>query len=342
MNDIAQPAAATPRRSYPTVREATEFETTAYRFDGKGNVEPIDFEHGPVNGPDKGFVLVAGSLSSPHFKHWLQEHLDGAAAEGLTATDQHARCTVIDDRALVVLRVLRSRTDPEELSKQTMSFWLEKNRVIIASKLALTELINVAQWQKSKHAPLSPADLIARMGTRAADRIEPLVEHLGDMLDTIEDGMMSERDEDDARDRLTRLRRSLINVRRLLWPQRDVLNTLEIEDLWFLTARDRARLKEASARSARLGDELQVLAERAALIHEQFLDTRAERLNKTILVLTAATVVAMPMTVVSGLLGMNVAGIPFSQNPEAFWFVVVGLALLGTAIVWFMRSRKWL
>jgi zinc transporter len=338
MDDTAQTPAAAPRRSYPTVREATEFATTAYKFDGKGNVEEIDFEHGPVGGPDKGFVLVAGSLSSPQFKHWLQEHLDGPAAEGLTATDQHTRCTVIDDRALVVLRVLRTRTDPEELSKQTMSFWLEKNRVIIASKLALTELISIAQWQKSKHAPLTPADLIARMGTRAADRIE----HLGDMLDTIEDGMMAERDEDDARDKLTRLRRSLINVRRLLWPQRDVLNTLEIEDLSFLTARDRARLKEASARSARLGDELQVLAERAALIHEQFLDTRAERLNKTILVLTAATVVAMPMTVVSGLLGMNVAGIPFSQNPEAFWFVVIGLAVLGTGIVWFMRSRKWL
>ena len=43
MNDIAQPAAATPRRSYPTVREGTEVETTAYRFDEKGKVEPIDF-----------------------------------------------------------------------------------------------------------------------------------------------------------------------------------------------------------------------------------------------------------------------------------------------------------
>jgi zinc transporter len=213
--------------------------------------------------------------------------------------------------------------------------------VIIASKLALTELINIPQWQKSKHAPLSPADLIARMGTRAADRIEPLVEHLGDTLDTIEDDMMSERT-DESRERLTRLRRSLINLRRLLWPQRDVLNTLEIEDLSFLTTRDRARLKEASARSARLGDELQVLAERAALIHEQVLDTRSERLNKTILLLTAATVIAMPMTVVSGLLGMNVAGIPFSQNPEAFWFVVAGLATLGVGLVWFMRSRKWL
>ncbi len=340
MDDIAE--SAPPRRSYPTVREATEFATTAYRFDGKGAVEPVDFEHGPVDGPDKGFVLVAGSLSSPEFRHWLQEHLDGMAAEGLTATDQHARCTVIDDKALVVFRIVRSRTDPEELSKQTMSIWIEKNRVIIASKLALSELISIAAWQKSHHAPLSPADLIARMGTRAADRIEPLVEHLGDMLDTIEDEMMSEHDEEEGADKLTRLRRSLINLRRLLWPQRDVLNTLEIEDLSFLTTRDRARLKEASARSARLGDELQVLAERAALIHEQILDTRAERLNKTILLLTAATVIAMPMTVVSGLLGMNVAGIPFSQNPEAFWFVVVGLAALGTGLVWFMRSRKWL
>ena len=60
MNDISQPAAATPRRSYPTVREATEFETTAYKFDGKGNVEPIDFEHGLLQGV--GYRLVDSGL----------------------------------------------------------------------------------------------------------------------------------------------------------------------------------------------------------------------------------------------------------------------------------------
>jgi len=339
MDDVAQPAA--PRRTYPTVRDATDFAAVAYHFDGKGGVAAIPVESGPMPGPDKGFLLVAGSLSSPEFRSWLQAHLEPHAAEGLTATDQHTRCTVIDDRALLVLRIVRSRSDPDELSKQTMSIWIEKNRVIIASKLAISELVNLSAWEKARHAPISPADLIARMGTRAADRIEPLVEHLGDILDSIEEEMMSEHD-GEHRHKLTRLRRSLINLRRVLWPQRDVLNTLEIEDLSFLTARDRARLKEASARSARLGDELQVLAERAALIHEQVLDTRAEQMNKTILVLTAATVVAMPMTVVSGLLGMNVAGIPFSGSPEAFWFVVVGLAALGTGIVWFMRTRKWL
>ncbi len=329
-------------RSYPTVREATEFAPSVYLFDGKGGVQSQPFDHGEVPTPDKGFVLIAGSLSSPEFRAWLHANLDPFASDGMTATDQHARCTVLDDRALVVLRVLRNRTDPDDMRKQTMSLWIEKSRVVIASKLSINELVSIPQWEKSHHAPLSPADLIARMGTRAADRAEPLVEQLGDRLDTIEEEMMSPSERQQSREQLTRLRRSLISLRRLLWPQRDVLNTLEIEDLSFLTARDRARLKEASARTARLGDELQILAERAALIHEQVLDTRAEQMNRTMLVLTAATVIAMPMTVVSGLLGMNVAGIPFSQNPEAFWIVVVLLAAVGTGMVWFMRTRKWL
>jgi len=329
------------RRRKPTVREATEFDATAFVFDGKGGVQPVEFTREPMPAPGKGFLVVAGSLSSPEFRTWLRDNLDPTAADGLTATDQHSRCIVIDDRALVVMRIVRPKSDPENLSRQTMALWIEKNRVVIASKLQITELVNVELWQQSHHAPLSPADLIARMGTRAADRAEPLVERLGDELDNIEEAMMADRGQE-QRAELTRLRRSLISLRRVLWPQRDVLNTLEIEDLSFLTPRDRARLREASARSARLGDELQILAERAALIHEQVLDIRAEQMNKTMLVLTAATVIAMPMTVVSGLLGMNVAGIPFSQNPEAFWFVVVGLAVIGTAMVWFMRTRKWL
>ena len=163
MDEIAQPADPAPRRAYPTVREATEFATMAYRFDGKGNVEQIDFEHGPVDGPGRGFVLVAGSLSSPQFKHWLQEHLDPFAAEGLTATDQHTRCTVIDDRALVVLRIVRSKTDADDLSKQTMSIWIEKNRVIIASKLAITELVSTLGTATVGPSPTGSAKNITTM-----------------------------------------------------------------------------------------------------------------------------------------------------------------------------------
>ena len=103
------------RRNKPTVREATEFDATAFVFDGRGGVKQVDFTSGPIEPPSRGFLLVAGSLSSPEFRAWLHGHLDPHAAEGLTATDQHSRCTVVDDKALVVLRIVRPKSDPENL-----------------------------------------------------------------------------------------------------------------------------------------------------------------------------------------------------------------------------------
>ena len=116
--------------------------------------------------------------------------------------------------------------------------------MIVSSELNIPEFLGVAQWQQSHHAPLSPADLVARLGLRAADRMEPLIERLGDSLDD-RGGADAEQASTDVRSKLAHLRRTLINFRRLIWPQRDVLNTLEIEDLSFFTARDRVRLREA-------------------------------------------------------------------------------------------------
>lgn len=312
-------------------------------FDGRGGVRRLteEEEQLPVDVPPKGFVLYAGKAHMPEFKVWLREHIGEFAWQMLAVPSARTRCIVLEDKAMVVLRVARPGAEIEDVGRQLMSLWIEKGKVIIGSELNLPEFLGITAWQQSHHAPLTPADLVARLGLRAADRLEPLIERLGDALDGIEESLMADH-RDENRGKLARLRRNLISFRRLIWPQRDVLNTLEIEDLSFLSARDRTRLREASARTARLGEELQSLSERAVLVHEQILDTRAEQMNRTMLVLTAVTVIAMPMTVVSGLLGMNVAGIPFSDNPEAFWFVVIGLATLGSLMVWFMRARKWL
>jgi zinc transporter len=313
-----------------------------YRFDGQGNVEelPADARTSERTSAQE-FIVVAGNSGTPEFRLWLKQHLGEAHAETMTAPDARARCTVVDDRATLVLRVARRDSDPDDIKRQPLTVWIEKGRIIIASRAHLPELFGIAQWQQSHHAPTSPADFVARMGLRAADRLEPLVEHVGDVLDDLEDQIIDGKIPELTL-RLTRVRRTIIALRRMIWPQRDVLNTLEIEDLSFFTEWDRARLREATARTTRLGEELQSLTERAALVHEQIIDARGEQMNRTMLILAAVTVVAMPMTVVSGLLGMNVAGIPFAQNPEGFWFVVIGLAAVGTAMVWFMRTRRWL
>ncbi|MEO6395749.1 MAG: CorA family divalent cation transporter [Devosia sp.] len=312
-------------------------------FDGRGGVKRLSQEEEalPLDVPAKGFVLVSGNARAPEFKVWLREELGPFNSETLSVPSTRTRCVVLEDKAIVVLRVARPGAEPEDVGRQLLSLWLEKGRVIISSELNIPEFLGIVQWQHSHHAPVSPADLVARLGLRAADRLEPLIERLGDQLDSIEEGLMADR-ASDVRNKLAPLRRNLISFRRLIWPQRDVLNTLEIEDLSFFTARDRLRLREASARSARLGDELQALSERAVLVHEQILDTRADQMNKIMLLLTAVTVILLPLTVISGVLGMNVAGIPYADSPHAFWVVLGLLAIIGAGLYFGMRKAKWL
>lgn len=314
---------------------------TIVQFDGRGGVRKLEeAEEADFATPAKGFALISGNSRAPEFKVWLKRQLGDFNADLITVPSTRSRCTVFEDKALVVLRVARPGADPEDVGRQLLSLWIEKGRVIIASELNIVELLGIAAWQQTHHAPVSPADLVARLALRAADRIEPLIERMGDSLDGIEESLIA--NNHGSRNKLAQLRRTLINMRRLIWPQRDALTTLEIEDLSFFTARDRVRLREAAARTARLGDEMQTLSERAVLVHEQVLDTRAEQMNRTMLLLAAATVVLMPLTVISGVLGMNVAGIPFHDSPYAFWVVSGFLGVLGVAIYLFMRKQKWM
>lgn len=315
---------------------------TIVQFDGRGGVRKLEeAEEADFVTPAKGFALISGNSRAPEFKVWLKRELGDFNADLITVPSTRSRCTVLEDKALVVLRVARPGADPEDVGRQLLSLWIEKGRVIIASELNIVELLGIGAWQQTHHAPVSPADLVARLALRAADRIEPLIERMGNSLDGIEESLIANRNQG-SRTKLAQLRRTLINMRRLIWPQRDALTTLEIEDLSFFTARDRVRLREAAARTARLGDEMQTLSERAVLVHEQVLDTRAEQMNRTMLLLAAATVVLMPLTVISGVLGMNVAGIPFNDSPYAFWVVTGLLAVLGLGIYLFMRKQKWM
>jgi zinc transporter len=128
---------------------------------------------------------------------------------------------------------------------------------------------------------------------------------------------------------LADVRHQAIVLRRYMVPQRDALTTLEIEDLGWLGDRDRSRIREAADRVTRLGEELDAIRDRAQIVHDQIMDRRAEAMNRNMLVLSVVAAIFLPLGLITGLLGINVGGIPGEAWPWAFW-VVCGL-LVGIA-----------
>ena len=113
-------------------------------------------------------------------------------------------------------------------------------------------------------------------------------------------------------------------------------------DFEWLEEEDRLHIREAADRFARMTEELEAVRERAALLHEQITDMRGEQMEARSLYLSIMAFIFLPLTFITGLLGMNVEGIPYAKEPWAFWGVVVFCVVVGAIVLAWFLMRHWL
>ena len=173
-----------------------------------------------------------------------------------------------------------------------------------------------------------------------ADRAEPVVATLNETVDRMEEDVLAGHPNRAFRVELAELRRTAIVLRRFMFPQRDALSTLEIEDLEWLTEKGRARIREATDRIIRLSEELDAIRDRAIVVHDQVVEARGEVMNRSMLVLSVVAAIFLPLGLLTGLLGINVGGIPGEHTSWAFWAVCALLA--GTTVfqLWLYKKLR--
>jgi zinc transporter len=97
----------------------------------------------------------------------------------------------------------------------------------------------------------------------------------------------------------------------------------------------------AADRAARMAEEVEAIRERAAVMHETLTDLRAELLDQRGLTISIVAMVFLPLTFLTGLLGMNVEGIPYAQEPWAFWGVVGVCFVIGGLVATYFSWKHW-
>ncbi len=290
------------------------------------------WESGPVGG-GAGFYWRHYDLADEAARAALgQEGLEPLVFDALTAPETRPRCSAHGDGLLVNLRGVNLNPGAEPEDMVSLRLWVTGAGVISAQIRRLRALGDVREGLE-RVPPEGPAELVVRIALRLADRAEPVVADLYEAIDGLEDEMEEGRGQV-TRAELSQLRRRAVQLRRYLFPQRDALSTFEIEDVTWIRPHDRLRLREATERVTRLGEELDAIRDRAQLVQEQIMDARAERMNRQMLVLSVAAALFLPLGLITGLLGINVAGIPGAETPWAFWAVCAILAVVATGQLW--------
>lgn len=101
-------------------------------------------------------------------------------------------------------------------------------------------------------------------------------------------------------------------------------------------------LRETGDRITRIAEELDSVRDRATVLQDQVAGQRQEQLNTRLLVLSIVSAFFLPLTFLTGLLGMNLDGIPFAHEPWSFSAVVGLTVVLGGGLLGFLKWQRWI
>jgi zinc transporter len=292
-------------------------------------------------GSPSSFVWVHLDGQEQDTLQWLQDHGDmpTTVVYALTATETRPRSEAIEEGALINLRGPAATDDEGEDKLVSIRAWVEAGRAISVSFHPIAGL-DTLRAQMVAGEIKDPGDLISHLAIIITKRLDPVISDLGDLVDDCELALQPE-NAFETRRKIAEARAEAIVYRRFVAPQREALSRLaELPAPW-LEDDDRLHLREAADRFARMVEELEAVRERSALIHEQLTDLRSEQIENRALLLSIVALIFLPLTFLTGLLGMNVEGIPGAHEPWAFWGVVAFCGLIAGGITAWFGYAHW-
>lgn len=201
------------------------------------------------------------------------------------------------------------------------------------------ELPVLDQLRQGLDRDLPMAQLLWSLLKRIAEDWSELVEKWDEECDTLEEQLLR-RSSTKAYNSLLRLRSQVLSLRRHLLAQKSALRRLsETCPHWLSTVR--YEFQENASMYERLVAELDHLRERAHLLQEERENRQNDRQNRQLYMLTLLSAIFLPLTFATGLLGVNVQGIPFAEKPWAFGGFCLSLLLIFLGQVAYLRWRKW-
>lgn len=313
---------------------------TAQVLDGAGRGRELDWAGVRDWTPGDGPLWVHGDFESPTIVAWLSEAcgLDDIACSALTAEDPRPRSMVRGEALLVILRGvnLNPGADPEDMI--SLRIWIEKDRMITLRRRRVMAVQDLCDALDTGDGPRTAGGFLVEVCDRLATRMGVVISDLDDSVDELEDEVLTaERYE--LRSRLAEIRRQAIGLRRYLAPQRDAMARLYTERVPWLTEMDRTYLREISDRVTRYVEDIDAARERAAVAQDTLNGRLSEQMNRNMYVMSIVAGIFLPLGLLTGLLGINVGGMPGVESPVAFGIVCLLLVVMGIVEFWFFRKK---
>ncbi|HKJ18060.1 MAG TPA: zinc transporter ZntB [Xanthomonadales bacterium] len=311
----------------------------AFLLDGQGGGQRLSWDE--LDADHQGVVWIHLDFEHPRGRDWLikRGNMDSLVTEALLSVESRPRSQEFENGILTVLRGVNKNPGQDVDDMVSIRIWTEKNRIISTRRRRLMSIRDIRSSLEHGNGPTGPGSFLVNLSDRLGDRIVDAVESMDETLDKTEEFSA---DMPTFRAKLSELRRKTARIRRYLAPQRDALDRLSRSAGEVVSLKEAAMLQEQANRIMNFIEEMDLIRERALVAQEEALSIIAYEQNARMLVLSIVAAVFLPLAFFTGLMGMNVAGLPGLEYPNAFWIVLALMFAAAGVILGYFKRKKWL
>jgi len=266
------------------------------------------------------------------------------ALEDVLNVPQRPKVERYDDHLLVVLREIRYPNSPEQIS-----FFLFDRIVVSFQEFAGDSFDPIRERLRQGRGRIRSegADyLLYTLCDAVLDAFFPTLEQLGDKVEELEERVLISPVPETFLS-IRHLKQELLTLRRAVWPARDAMNLLLVEEHGLIRPGTKVFLRDCYDHTVQLMDMVETFREMASGLVDEYMSAVSNRMNEVMKVLTIVSTIFIPISFLAGLYGMNFDTKSPYNMPELGWkygypaSLLLMAAVVG-AMLYYFRKKRWL
>ena len=282
------------------------------------------------------------NLTDARARLWLSKGsgLPDEARAHLLSSDPRSYVEVLPEGVVAVLGDLDHDFHQGHEGFGALRLYFDGRQVISGRRHPLKG-VDLLRRKVQAHAPgiETPIALVEALIECLAINFEAVVVNLSGEVDDAEEQILAGHFHDQGK-ALGRMRRSLARLRRLISADRAALAPLPRRLPSSYSASEREGLRQAVERLEAVGQDLELVQERARLLQEEIDGRLTEATNRNLFLLSVVTTTLLPITLITGVFGMNVGGLPWVKHDSGFWWVLLLMVIAVVVTLAFLRRRR--
>ncbi|ANF96180.1 MULTISPECIES: magnesium/cobalt transporter CorA [Paenibacillus] len=303
-----------------------------------GNFTLIEDINEALVAPEEGFYWIDAGLDDLILLQPLFMLHDLAVEDMMGDEEQRPKIEIYESHYFIVVNSIRF--DDEEIFLRALNIFLGRHFIITVTRQKISELrtLKPILWEEEVSRPdkfmYLLVDLVVDNYFTVGDRIE-------DQIERLEENILMNTKKSHLNE-IIGLRGEILWLKRVLGPQREVINTLNKKDLRLIDDQLQKYFSDVYENAVKVSEMFDTFRDLMGNLREAYQSSIANRANEIMRVFTAITTIFMPLTVITGIYGMN-----FEYMPELKWHfgypMVIGIMIiLGLTMFFTFRKKDWI